>query len=233
MVFSDTSTNQGLVQEARWLVGANTSSYNINDLTRNINRWFDRAVALIFQSSYRWQWDDSNQTTYPIATTDAVSGQTDYTLDVSYLRVHRVEVKNQAGQWVKLETFDPKDIGSNAIGNFETNDGVPQAYDVIANSLFLYPAFSFDQADSIKVWFQRKGSYFATDDTTKVAGFAEIFHRYLSLGAAFDYALKNNLSNRNQLREEIQLMEDEIKEFYAFRQPDEPIRLKARKISYR
>lgn len=232
MVFSDTTNDSGIVQEARWLVGANTSSYPIKDLTRNVNRWFDRAVSLIFQADGRWQWDDSNQTTFPNATTDLVLGQQDYSLEVSHLRIERVEVKGTDGNWHKLTPFDPKDI-KGSIEEFEENDGSPRYYDVIANSVYLYPAPNYSQADSIKVWFQRRGSYFDTTDTTKIPGFAEIFHRYLSLGAAYDYALKNNVANRNQIREEISLMEESIKDFYALRQPDEHVKLSAHTINYK
>ena len=232
-VFSDSSTEQGLVEESRWLVGANSTSYPIKDLTRSINRWFDKAVALIFKASGRWQWDDSNQTTYPNAVTNLISGQSDYTLEVSHLKIERVEVKNENGQWIKLKPFDAKDLHDESLEGFKTQDGVPQYYDVVANSVFLYPASSYSQDDSLKVWFQRGGTYFATTDTIKKAGFAEIFHRYLSLGAAYDYSLKNNLTSRNQLREEISAMEEEIKDFYALRQKDEHIRLSVRNSGMR
>lgn len=228
MVFSDSTYNQGIVEETRWLVGANSTSYPITDLTRNVNRWFDKAVSLIFKSSGRWQWDDNNQTTYPQATTNLVSGQQDYTLDVSHLRVERVEYKNQQGSWTKLKAFDPKDLQDGSLEGFNTTDGEPQYYDVVANSVFLYPASSYSQDASLKIWFQRAGSYFVTTDTTKKAGFAEIFHRYLSLGAGYDYALKNGLTLRNQLREEISAMEEEIKDFYMQRQKDEHIKLSVR-----
>jgi hypothetical protein len=227
MVFSDTSTEQGILQETRWLVGANATSYPTNDITRNVNRWFDKAVSLIFKSGGRWQWDDSNQTDLPIATTDLVLGQAEYGLEVSHLRIERVEVKTQQGTWVRLRPFDKRDVNT-SIEDFNATAGTPQFYDVVANSVFVYPASSYAQDDSLKIWFQRRGAYFAVSDTTKAPGFAEIFHRYLSLGAAFDYALKNNLSNRNQLREEISAMEEEIKDFYALRQPDEHIRLSTR-----
>jgi len=232
MVFNDTTNEQGIVQETRWLVGANATSYPINDLTRNVNRWFDKAVALIFKSSGRWQWDDANQTTFPYATTDLVSGQQDYTMPVSHLRIERVEVKNEDGSWQRLQPFDKRDV-QGSIEGFETTDGLPRYYDVVGTSIFVYPKANFAQDDSLKVWFQRGGSYFENDDTTKVAGFAEIFHRYLSLGAAYDYALKNSVANRNQLREEISAMEEEIKDFYALRQPDEHIRLQAKNSGLR
>lgn len=233
MVFSDPTNDGGIVEEARWLVGANSTSYPTKDLTRNINRWFDRVVHLILQSAGRWQWDDNNQTDHPVATTNLVSGQQDYTFDVSFLKIHRVEVKSEDGLWRKLEPIDPKDLGKDSIQEFQKTDGFPKYYDVIGESMFLYPAPSYNQDDSIKVWFERRGSYFTTTDTTKSAGFVDIYHRYLSLGAAYDYALKNNVENRNILREEISLMENAIQNYYSSRQPDEHIRLTAIKRNYK
>ena len=217
MVFSNSSTDAGIVEEARYYVSANSTSYPIADLTRNVNRWFDKAVSLIFNADNVWQWDDSNYTTYPIATTALVSGQNDYTFDVSHLRIERVEVKDSAGNWTKLKHIDRKNIHQ-AIDEFQESDSIPHFYDVTANSVFLYPAPNYSQAASLKIYFQRKGSYFTTSDTTKEPGFAEIFHRYLSLGAAYDYALKNAGQNKRDLRAELVAMEGDIIKFYSRRE---------------
>lgn len=232
MVFSDTSTSDGLVQEARWLVGANSASYPIEDLTRNINRWFDKAVTLIFQSDGRWQWDDKNRTDMPIATTNLVSAQQDYKLNVAHLRVTRVEVKDSAGAWTRLKLIDQNEI-QNSLTDFQNVDGNPIYYDLIADTLYLYPAPSGNVTAGLKVYFQRAGSHFATTDTTKEAGFASIFHRYLSLGSAYDYALKNGLSVAKSLREEISVMEEHIQDFYSQKSKDENITLKVTQHNFR
>lgn len=232
MVFSDTTYEQGLVQDARYIVGANTSSYPIKDITRNINRWYDKAVTLIFKSAGRWQWDDSNHGDLSSATASLVSGQQDYQLDVAHLKIDRVEIKNEDGIWVRLLPFDKRDV-SGSIEEFQKTNSVPQFYDVVGDSLFLYPAPDYSQSASLRVYFQRGANYFQVTDTSKEAGFASQFHRYLSLGAAYDFALKENLSNRNVLREEISAMETEIADFYALRQPDEHIRLTVKKVNYK
>lgn len=217
MVYSDSSTNAGIVEEARYFVSANTTSYPIADITRNVNRWFDKAVSLIFNADNVWQWDDANYTSYPIATTALVSGQNDYVFDVSHLRIERIEVKDSAGNWTKLRHLDRKQI-PNAVDEFMDSNSIPTYYDVTSNSVFLYPAPNYSQAASLKIYFQRKGSYFTTTDTTKEPGFAEIFHRYLSLGAAYDYALKNGMNNKRDLRSEIVVMESDIIKFYSRRE---------------
>lgn len=224
MVYSDTTNDGGIVQEARWLVGANATSYPIKDLTRNANRWMDRAVSLIIPASHSWQWDDSNQTDYPIATTDLVSGQQDYTLDTTHLRIERVEIKNESGDWERLTQIDKAQI-KGSLEEFHDTDGKPTYYDVTSNSVFLYPASDYSQSASLRVWFQRKGSYFTTTDTTKEPGFAEIFHRYIALGAAYDYALKFASSKVSLLRNEATAMEKEMQAFYSRRNKDFPNRM--------
>lgn len=219
MVFSDSTNNGGIVEEARWLVGANSTSYPIKDLTRNVNRWLDKAVALIIPASGTWQFDDSNYTDYPIATTALVSGQEDYTLEASHLRIERVEIKNESGDWTRLKQIDRTEIKT-ALSEFAEEDGDPIYYDVSANSIKLYPAPDYSQSSSLKVFFQRKGSYFETTDTTKEPGFAEIFHRYLSLGAAYDYALKNRVTNKDEIKVELLEMEKDIQNFYSRRNRD-------------
>lgn len=219
MVYSDSTNDSGIVEDARWLVGANTATYKIADITRNINRWLDKAVATIIPASNMWQFDDSNYTDYPIATTALVSGQTDYVFDVSFLRIERVEIKDENDNWTRLRQIDRTDVAM-AMSEFQEEDGIPFYYDVSANSVKLYAASDYSQAASLKVYFQRKGSYFDKTDTTKEPGFAEIFHRYLSLGAAYDYSLKNKVSNRDELRAEIVQMESDIEAFYARRNKD-------------
>ena len=219
MVYSDSTNDGGIVEDARWLVGANSTSYPIADLTRNVNRWLDKAVAVIIPASGTWQFDDSNYTDYPIATTALVSGQEDYVLDAAFLRIERVEVKDEAGNWTRLKQIDRTEVDQ-ALAEYHETDGEPYRYDVSSNSIKLYPASDYSQANSLRVYFQRKGSYFSTTDTTKEPGFADIFHRYLSLGAAYDYSLKYKSSNQETLRSEILQMEGDIQNFYSRRNRD-------------
>ncbi len=136
MIYTD------IVSDTRWIVGANATSYPIADLTRNVNRHFDEIVGAIFNSGGRWQSDDSNQTDYPIATAALVSGQQDYVLDVTHLKIHRVEYKDENGDWHKLKQFDPKELPGTALTDYKETDGIsPEYYDFIANSLFLLSCF--------------------------------------------------------------------------------------------
>jgi hypothetical protein len=83
------------------------------------------------------------------------------------------------------------------------------------------------------MYFQRAPSYFTSGDTTKQPGFPSIFHRYLSLGAAYDYAKKKLLPQTNQLRADILEMEDAMRTFMSLRSKDERLALTAKQRSYR
>ena len=65
----------GIVQEIDEMVGTNNTTYPIASKTRDVNLALDKVFSLIFQVGGTWQFDDSNQTDYPIITTDIVSGQ--------------------------------------------------------------------------------------------------------------------------------------------------------------
>lgn len=232
MVFSDTSTDGGIVQEARWLVGANTTSYNIKDLTRNINRRYAEAVSMIFQADGRVQWDDTNHASDAIYPTNLVSGTQGYSMLVSHLRITRVEVQDPDGNWARLQPIDQNDVPL-SLTDFEDTDGQPRYYDIIGNKINLYPAPSYSATNGLKWWFQRSPDYFTTSDTTQEPGIAEPFHRYLSLGAALDYSIKNNLDIRNRLKEELDEMREAMQAFYNRRNGDENIIMKVRQHNFR
>ena len=69
----------------------------------------------------------------------------------------------------------------------------------------------------MKICINREASYFVVGDTTKKSGIAGIFHEYLVLRPAYQYAYRNGLTNANALREEMLLMEQEMVKYYGRR----------------
>jgi hypothetical protein len=191
------------------------------------------------QSDGRWQWDDNNQTDFPIATTTLVttagSEQQDYSFSVEFLRVLRVEIKDANGNWVLLKPIDQADLYNQSLTDFLKTAGLPQFYDKIANSIVLYPkplASQVTETAGLKVYFQRPPSYFVTDDTIKVPGINSLFHRLIALIACRDYAATKTLANTKALSEMVVLEEDALAEFYTLRNKDEHLQLSSRKILY-
>jgi len=221
MVFSDSTDKQGIVEEVRFLTGTNSSTYPIAQLTRNVNRALDKVTSTIISADGRWQWDDSNETDYPIATSDLVSGQKEYVLSNNFLTIYRVEWKDSNGNWVLGVPIDQRDI-KEAIDEFQKTDSTPLYYDKINDSLFLFPKPNYNSTDGLKVYYQRNTTYFTASDTVKEPGFGRQFHRLLSLYAAKDYAVARKQEMVTPFTNEIQKLEDELERFYGARSEDEP-----------
>lgn len=216
MVFSDSTNKAGIVEDIDFLAISDSVSYPIAQKTRNANRAMDKVVSLIFNSDGVWEWDDSNQTDLPIATTNLVSGQYDYAFAVSHLKINRVLVKDSSGNWSTIDQFDNTEDKAVPflVGGAS---GKPQAYNKMAGSIFLYPTPDYNSTGGLKIIFQRPSTYFTVADTTKEPGFASIFHRYLSLSAAYDYCLAKKLDKLPLLKKEMTDMEQAIEVFYSNR----------------
>lgn len=240
MKFSNITNYSGIVQDIDfWITGRSdiSSDCPIEDKTRNVNRWLDRVASLILQADNRWEWDDANQTDLPIATTTLVDNQQDYGISgFTFLKVLRVEVKDQNGNYKQLTPISIEDKRGTAMSEFQKTAGMPKYYDLLGNSIFLYPKPSSSNttlAEGLKVYFQRNVVYFNKTDTTQEAGFAELFHRILSLGGAYDYCLANGLTSKIPLLEkEIGKMEQGILSFYSNRDLDDQPKMRLKKENY-
>lgn len=232
MEFSNTITKEGIIQDCEfWLFASNYGQISNNPdrlatFTALSNRALDSIVNTIFEADDRWQFDDSNYTDYPVATTDLILGQRDYVLSVSHLKIIRVEIKDNTGKWIFIDPIDLKDI-SVARDEFLKSNGVPRYYDKLANSIFLYPSPDYNGLASLRVYFQREPNYFQITDTTKKAGFATTHHRLISLKACLDFATANNLTDKiTVLTNEISKKELELINFYSKRNKDEKLIIK-------
>lgn len=233
MQFSNTTNNDGIIQDCEfWLFASNYGQISndtnlLKTFTSLSNQALNDVSIIAMGSDDRWQYDDTNYTNYPIATTNLVQDQHDYVLDVSHLRITRVEIKDDQNNWTVLQPLDLADV-PNARDEFMDASATPMYYDKLGNSLFLYPAPDYSQNESLRVYFQREPSYFATTDTIKEPGFASIFHRLVPLKVCLDYAVANNLTDKiTVLNDRIKNKEEEIKKFFGRRNRDEKLMIKA------
>lgn len=207
-------------------VGSNSVSYTIEEKTRDINLALDKAFALIFQVGGTWQFDDSNQTDYPIITTNLVSGQRDYsfTSDGSsnlILEIYRVLVADQNGLFRDVY---PVDVEQSAAPVSYTDGqnvgGLPNTYDKLANGIFLDPIPNYNRTGGLKVYVSREGSYFVKTDTTKKSGIAGLFHEYLALRPSWQYAARKGMANKGDLQAQVIQMEADMMDYYKSREKD-------------
>jgi hypothetical protein len=208
-----------------FLSKTDSTNFPIADLTLLANNALDRVTSLILQSDGRWQFDDSNYTDLPIGTTALVSGQKDYSIATSQIEVQRVEVKDENGDWRLLTPIDKSEINI-AMDEWMLENGQPMFYDKVGQSILLYPTPSYSQSASLKVYFSRIPSYFATNDTTKTPGFNPLFHDLIPLWVSYEYGLANGRANTDRILLEIQKKESELMDSYLKRSKDEPLKVR-------
>ena len=221
------------------LTHTNSTSYPNANMLIDLNIAYNHAVSLIFQADGRWEFDDSNQPDYPVATAALVASQQDYQLALTHLFIERVEVLPNGGKY--FYKLFPRDIedpmwGAEVTGIDTVTVGTPMKYDVTGTSVFLYPIPNYSQAASLKLYFKRAQVAFTSGDLstgTAKPGFASLFHDLLAYLVAYDYAVINLPTLAAGYQNVILRKEAGLLDFYATRDPDDSNRLSMRRINYR
>lgn len=203
-------------------ISGNTS--RLAHFTSLINQTFNDYVTLVFGCDGRWQFEDTNQTDLPVGTTDIVSGQRDYSFDVSFIEIEAVFVTDSNGnkvQLIPLDIHDQSVIAQAYLVNDSNNVGIPTHYDKLGGSVILQPVPNFNASAALEVRFKRPPSYFVPSDTDKVPGIPQTFHEYLSVGASLKYAKIKTIKNVNGLLDDEKRIKDSIVAHYSRRSKDE------------
>lgn len=208
-----------------FMCGSTSASYPNSDKMRNVNIEYQRIATLIWQSDGQWQFDDSNSTTLPVAKTSLVSNQQDYSLPSSALRVQRVQIKDNGGNWSVLKPIDVGDFNLATETQFPT-PGLPTNYDLIGSSLILYPtpfSGSVTLSAGLEVFVQRSITELGVSATSATPGFPAPFHRLLSYAASIDF-----VQDVNQ-KQSLLIMKDRLEKglvkFYSHRADEFPTRI--------
>lgn len=225
MQFNGHTDNQDLVSDTRFLVFGDYSntSYSTKDIARNISERFKIVWTWIFEAYGGWQFIDDNTSSTsspPYSEQDLVSGTSVYGLPSQALTVNGVEIKDSSGTWHNLEPITYEQIRSiEPVDEFNSSNGLPTYYALRGDVIEIFPAPNYDSTNGLRVYFDESISEFSSSDTTKTPGFASIFHRVLSVGAALDYLIANAMDERKIARlEQLWLRyEIQIKKFYAKR----------------
>ena len=198
--------------------------------TGSVNVALDKAFHIIFSADGNWNFDDSNHTTYPILTGNLIDGQRDYSFTADadgnvILDIFKVFVrKSTTDPYYEIYPVDVQRDAEDDISSFAdglNTEGQPYKYDKTATGLFLDPIPNANVTAGLKLYVNREGSYFATTDTTKVPGFAGLYHEYLVLEPAYRYARAHRLDVQETLKRDVLEMEKDIVKFYSRRNKDE------------
>lgn len=193
-----------------------------------INAAYNRVISLVIKADGRWQWDDSNQTDLPVATTALVSGQRDYTLSTSHLKILRVRLKDTSGNWKVLPPVDSEDENYSELMESPTT-GIPSVHDKSGASILLGVTPNFSQLASLELTFQRGPAEFTSGEVatgTKQPGFNSLYHVLIPLWVTYNYWLVNDQNLCSGFMKEIMAKEDALKNDYSLRGKDDKPRLR-------
>jgi len=228
-----------------FLTGTDINSFPNADLNHAVGEGTKRVSTLINRYRTGWQYDDENYTDLPIDEADLVSGQQDYNLKTEHITVDRVDILSENGDALNLTQIDQQLLKRDrkvALDNYKSTDGTPDEYDIMGNSIFLYPAPNYAKTKGLIVYFTRPPLLFDyTDDTfstaqnpqlasaqgssTSVPGFNQLFHDLIPLWASFDYLQFRKPEKAQSILIRIQTMERELEESYGLRNRDERQRI--------
>ena len=223
MVFSNTTNNDGLIQDCERILfnsyGAITNNATRKqEFTALLNQSLDETSLDIMEVDRNWRWDDYNHGDLPISTTNLYDGQADYLTDTAFLKILKVEVLDENGNTRVLS--DIKEVESRQpFEELFEQDSTPQYYDMLGSSMVLYPAPDYDKDDALIVHYQRTFEHFTTADTTQSPGCPSIFHPLISLRACYKYAFANQMEIAGDLEKEIYKYVGKLRKFMPRRNP--------------
>ena len=238
MVFSNTSTNQGMVEQARSFMRVDSTQYPIAKLVASANNWLDKVTGYAIGADRRFQWDNTNQTKLPEGTADLTINQSDYAFLTdeqgnTIITLTGVSRLISGTNYEPLALVDKGDPDYDA-QNFGKVSGTPTSYDKIADNIIrlntLPPA---TVSAGLKFFFQRTSPYYTASDTTKTTGFSPLLDRGFVIACAYDGALTLGLSNLQPLSVELAKEEKKMMEYFAIRNQDDNNTMSVRGISFR
>ncbi len=204
---------------------SNTTNLDNTTLLRRVNAAYEQIISMIQGCDGLWQFDDTNYTNFPVATTTLVAGQQDYTFASDVLEVEAVSVKDSNGRSQPLDPIDISQMGVDPT-QYTTTNGRPVEYDKKGNSILLYPAPAAGDVTltaGLKVTFKRTASIYTSAEFTtgtKEPGFASPFHMLLPYKSALPFLISYRPSRVPALLREIERLEKGLKQHYGRREQD-------------
>jgi len=218
------------------LTGADTTEFPNSERVVDLNIWKQKITGMIIDSQDISDYDDQDHGDNPIIETPLVSGQRDYNFGVGegIIELRQVNVTYDGSKWYRstpIELADMEGIGIGEGYNDSTVDGnfdksAPR-HDFRGMGLFLYPeanATDVSNGGKLQVQVTRAAKDYEESDITTgtdVPSFDPNFHHMLAYGVAFEYALMNNLENKDEIEKLLLEEEARLRKQYGRKQRDQ------------
>lgn len=227
-----------IATKARNLANTDSSAYTDANLLIDLNQWYSIVNFEILRSQDEWDFDDSNNTDFPILTTNIVANQQDYSLPTNALEIKRVEVTYDGVNWKKVEPLDISErqisTATNAIADFSASSPY---YDPQYGSIFLYPIPTANVTGGLKVWVSRRVTAITSSDVstgTLVIGFEPLFHDILAYGTAHEYCKSKDLFEKaDRLKIDVSEKLANLRSFYSRREKDRVLSVNFAGVNYK
>lgn len=224
MVFSNNTTNLGIVERTRIKCGVDSTQWPTANIVGSANDCMDFLAGEYIKADRRFEWDDTNHSKLPIGTTNIVASQSDYSFLTdeqgnTIINLTRIDIKDANGDWTRLTELNESDE-TKALDEVVIA-GTPTGYYKIANNIIrLNRLPSANVSAGLKFYFQRKPSYFTASDTTKEPGFTSVPHSIFVTWASYDCADSLNLQNAERLFRERELAKQMVISSFSGRNTD-------------
>lgn len=204
-----------------------TGQDNLSDAKaiRALNFATDHYSYIAITSSGRWQWDSNNQSDMSRITATITSVNTKIELETELMTLQKVEIQVN-GKYQPIEAIDIKDAKSQSLDSEYSTAGTPIYYDYDSQFLYIYPVS--DSSRTIRVTYSRPHPRFTTGNLTQNTGVTPVHEEYLAMYAADRVMIGVNDPSRVQIRNELSVMEAEIRDLFSRRDQDTPRVLKAK-----
>lgn len=199
------------------LIDTNATNFTDARKIRHINRAINKIERLMVKyEANSMPWDDPNYTDLPIGYLDIVANKKSYDLSedenfANVLLVHKVYAKNESGTFQELEFVSQHDDAAQPSIK-EDSTGSPTTYRQMGMNIMPMSVPDYESLGGLKVIFRRAIKRIDSSDTETEIGVPTVFHDYISLYAAYDYARAKTLSSRGDLAGELRIVEKDIEE---------------------
>lgn len=232
MQYSDTSTNQGIVQQIRFDTKTNSTDFPIEDITRLANIARDYYFTIAMDANNLWDIDDTTYSTYNTATTNLVSGQRDYQMPANLIDILQVRVLDTSGNLRVLKPIDQEEFQGALEEIFET-DSDPIYYEKKGDGIFLFPASNYNSTSGLEIDYKRQANPYLTTDTTRASGLPVTHDMYICKYVAHQYASSHNFETAAIKEKELEAWVKKIQKYWSKRGKDKKVNIKFRYESSR
>ena len=229
-------------KDSRYLISPQITvdDYPDDDIERNINQWYRTALVWAMVAQGTWQIRGGT------ATMDLEAGVMKYELPVlEMIRIMRVEVKytNDGAYVIATPTDLFRERFPEANMTRVSDNASTPSVDLSGNNLIIRPAPTLNIPNGIQIWIQKNITELANEDD--MPDLLEPIHRLLSFGAAYDYAVSNEMyrkaqelnraifGSRQRNGDFVDGIKQQIEDLYTMRTGTARPQLKVKRINYR